>query len=568
MKTKNNRHMRIKKPMKVQARLLLLLVMVCFSSGAAWAAGTMCIGGECNLNGTPNIPFSFTVTTLAPAQAFGAIGLPAGLSINRNTGVISGTPTIATAGFHYYLKLFAIGTEGTLADQCVVFSVVATNKCLITSANKVMAIVGQPFVYTISALHNPTGFFVSGSLPSGLTYSPTTGVISGTPTKPGTYFVTLWAAVGAVSGMNPTVFQRDLTIIVQDAARALPLITSQISDVTVKAYLTFSTDPLFTYQIKALNSPTSFNATNLPSGLAVDKTTGLISGRTIIVHSPQVVTLTASNSAGMCTTTVNFVEIPSYAPMDAATKQGLVGRPFSFQLSGANGASLFGTMASDLTTPGLPSGLTCSASGLISGTPTAAGTWTILTWAEGNTPTLLEDFVGWAPLSLTITNNSGSGPIVTGVSPASGSSAGGTFVTISGTNFATSGTTVVKFGGVAATGVTVPDARTITCTAPASAAGIVNVMVANPDSQSFTLAPGFTNTLDYVLSFQTIKPEASGRGMDFMAGLGVPYEVDWKTNLVNDNWQFYTNLIGSGSSAHVCFTNATPQSFFRIRSNP
>lgn len=73
-------------------------------------------------------------------------------------------------------------------------------------------------------------------------------------------------------------------------------------------------------------------------------------------------------------------------------------------------------------------------------------------------------------------------------------------------------------------------------------------------------------TVHRIPSFQTLEHEAGGgRGMDFMTDAGVPYEVDWKTNLITDTWHFYTNFIGTGSSAHVCFTNAVPQSFFEIK---
>jgi hypothetical protein len=66
-------------------------------------------------------------------------------------------------------------------------------------------------------------------------------------------------------------------------------------------------------------------------------------------------------------------------------------------------------------------------------------------------------------------------PTVTGVSPASGPAAGGTGVTITGTNL--TGATVVKFDGIAATGVTVVSATSITATTPADAAGAADVAV-------------------------------------------------------------------------------------------
>jgi hypothetical protein len=80
------------------------------------------------------------------------------------------------------------------------------------------------------------------------------------------------------------------------------------------------------------------------------------------------------------------------------------------------------------------------------------------------------------------------GPTLTTISPTSGPVVGGTFVTITGTNFV-NGSTTVTFGGTAATGVTVVNATTITATSPAHAAGAVNVVVTTPggnDSVVFT----------------------------------------------------------------------------------
>lgn len=79
------------------------------------------------------------------------------------------------------------------------------------------------------------------------------------------------------------------------------------------------------------------------------------------------------------------------------------------------------------------------------------------------------------------------------VSPASGTIAGDTPVTITGTGFqpGVPGTTVT-FGGVAGTGVNVLSSTKIQVTTPAHAAGAVDVKVTNPDSQSLTLPGGYT----------------------------------------------------------------------------
>ncbi len=67
------------------------------------------------------------------------------------------------------------------------------------------------------------------------------------------------------------------------------------------------------------------------------------------------------------------------------------------------------------------------------------------------------------------------GPAITAISPASGPISGGTSVVITGTNL--TGATAVTFGATPATGFTVNSATQITATAPAGAAGTVDVTV-------------------------------------------------------------------------------------------
>ncbi len=75
-------------------------------------------------------------------------------------------------------------------------------------------------------------------------------------------------------------------------------------------------------------------------------------------------------------------------------------------------------------------------------------------------------------------------PTVTAISPTSGSTAGGTKVTITGTNFATGAT--VNFGQTAASSVIYTSSTSITATSPAESAGTVNVTVTTPVSTSAT----------------------------------------------------------------------------------
>ncbi len=72
-----------------------------------------------------------------------------------------------------------------------------------------------------------------------------------------------------------------------------------------------------------------------------------------------------------------------------------------------------------------------------------------------------------------------SAPTVTSITPTSGSTLGGTSVTITGTNL--TGATGVTIGGAAATSVVVVDATSLTCNTPTGSAGRASVLVTTPN---------------------------------------------------------------------------------------
>jgi hypothetical protein len=80
-------------------------------------------------------------------------------------------------------------------------------------------------------------------------------------------------------------------------------------------------------------------------------------------------------------------------------------------------------------------------------------------------------------------------PSISSLSPKTGSTHGGTTVTISGANFRTG--IAVTIGGAAATGVVVGSATTLTAITPAHTAGTVDVVV-SVDDRSATLPGSFT----------------------------------------------------------------------------
>ncbi|MGO9196536.1 MAG: beta strand repeat-containing protein [Acidimicrobiales bacterium] len=129
------------------------------------------------------------------------------------------------------------------------------------------------------------------------------------------------------------------------------------------------------------------------------------------------------------------------------------------------------TLSGSLTLPGT----------LSDGTHTLKVTQTNVTPFDGN---------GTSPkagspvsASTTLVVGTISGPLVTGVSPSTGSSAGGATVTISGSNF--TGATAVHFGTESAK-FTVNSSTSISATSPKAAGGAVDVTVTTPKGTSFT----------------------------------------------------------------------------------
>ncbi|MGA0848654.1 MAG: DNA/RNA non-specific endonuclease, partial [Chthoniobacterales bacterium] len=172
----------------------------------------------------------------------------------------------------------------------------ATPSPVITVSGPATATALQAFTYQIQASENPTSYAASG-LPEGLSVNTSTGVISGTPTTPGTYTVGLTATNAGGDGTA------SLTINVQ-ANPGAPSITSNL-------LATGQINTAFTYQITASNSPTSYTAANLPAGLTINTSTGLISG-TPTAGGTFNATISALNDLGSDTKTLQIlVRVPT-----------------------------------------------------------------------------------------------------------------------------------------------------------------------------------------------------------------------------------------------------------------
>ena len=238
----------------------------------------------------------------------------------------------------------------------------------------------------------------------------------------------------------------------------------------------------FSYQITASNSPTSYGATGLPTGLTVSTSTGLISG-TPTAAGTSSVAITATNSAGPANATLTLMVNPAASVItNLNPSSGVVGS--TVVITGTNFGATQGTSTVKFNgTAATPTAW--SATSITVTVPTGAATGNVVVTVGGQAST---------GVSFSVTLPA---PAITNLNPNSGTV--GATVTITGTNFgATQGSSTVTFNGTAAT-ATSWSATSITVTVPTGAAtGNVVVTVGGQASTgvsfSVTLpAPAITN---------------------------------------------------------------------------
>ena len=290
---------------------------------------------------------------LAPFQWALASGtLPAGLSLS-SAGVLSGTPSQAgSASFSVQI------TDANTSTDTQSFTVDVTAGVSITTASLPAGAVGDPYSQTLSA----TGGLVyvwsvsAGSLPAGTTLS-SAGVISGTPSATGTSNFT----VKVVSGLSSAT--KALSIVVNPA---LSVTTSSLPNGVVG---TAYSQTLATTGGTGGNSWT-ISAGKLPASLSLSSA-GVISGTPTAAGTANFTVQVADNSGGKATASLSIVVSAQLSVTTSSLPNAEVGIAYSQTLAASGGA---GGNSWTVSTGNLPAGLSLSTAGVISGTPSAAGT--------------------------------------------------------------------------------------------------------------------------------------------------------------------------------------------------
>jgi len=286
---------------------------------------------------------------------YAATGLPAGLSISP-TGLITGTVADAT-GSPFTVEVTVTDSEG--ASVTTTLTLVVNPALEVSPSTLPPTAVGSGFQPGLATTGGSgSGYtYAAVGLPAGLTMNPD-GSISGRITAPaGTYIATVTATDGQGASVSVPYSIEVLSAIVPTE----PSFPSPVVGVP------------YSHQVEAeggSGSGYTYAAVGLPAGLAIDPTTGVISGTIAGGEGGTyavVVTITDGNGA-TGTHELSFVVAPPLRSNLGELPAPVAGRPYSRQLVGSGGSGSGYTF----TATGLPPGLSISPDGLITGTPTTA----------------------------------------------------------------------------------------------------------------------------------------------------------------------------------------------------
>ncbi len=371
----------------------------------------------------------------------------------------TGTPVITFQG------LDSAGGDNTAFIDSTTLTAVAA-PAFPSTENGISFAVGQANTFTVTATGTPTPTLSeAGPLPSGVTFTPATGVLGGTPAAgtAGTYPLTFTAANGVPS--NAT-----LNFILTVAPAQVPAITSANSTT-----FTAGTAGMFMVTTTGTPTPTLTETGTLPTGVTfVDNGNGTatITTTATATAGTTLLTLTAANGVTpnfnqVFSLTVAAVAAPTVASLSPTGGPTAGSTPVTITGTGFTGAT-----AVDFGSTAATSFTVLSTTQILADSPAGTGTVDVtVTTPAGTSATSTADQFTYSVAA----------PVVTSLSPTTGPS--GTAVTIIGTSF--TGETAVDFGSTPATGITVVNDNTITAISPAGT-GIVDVTVTTPAGTSAT----------------------------------------------------------------------------------
>ena len=330
-------------------------------------------------SGVPNVPYSQSFSAaggIAPYTWNRVGNLPAGLTLSTG-GQISGTPTTAGTS-NFTIQAFDSSTPPQNFQKPFALSII-TALSITTASPMPPATTNVAYSQTLAAAGGTPSFTWivvpgSGALPAGMSLSPA-GVISGTPTTPGT--------------SNFTVRATDSGSPAQTAEKALSIVVSTPLTITTASPMPTGLQGVsYSQTLTATGGTAPYTWTRvsgaLPTGLALSNT-GVITGEpselglfNFTVNVVDSSSPTRSTQGSLQIRIKQFLAITTTSVPGAA-----VGSSYSVQLQATGDPPLTWSRASG----NLPPGIDISAAGLLSGTPTSTGTFDFVVRVTNESPT-------------------------------------------------------------------------------------------------------------------------------------------------------------------------------------
>lgn len=356
---------------------------------------------------TTSLPNGITSTaysaSLASTGGSGAVAwsvtvgsLPVGLTLNANTGAITGTPTTAGTS-NFTVQAADSGTPQQKVTKAL--SITIVQQLVVTTSALPSGAITSTYAATLASGGGTpavTWAITTGSLPTGLTLNAASGAITGTPTGP--------------SGLSSfTVQATDSGTPQQTASKALTININPVLAISTTSLPSGTVNTAYSQQLQTNGggiAPISWTVTlgSLPPGLTLSSG-GLISGTpTTATGSPFNFTVQAADSGTPQQTATQALSISiSTAPLSVATTSlpnGVNGQAYSATLTSAGGIP---PVTWSISSGSLPSWATLTpGTGAITGTPNATGTATFTVKAtDSTTPTAQ---TATKSLSITVVN--------------------------------------------------------------------------------------------------------------------------------------------------------------------
>jgi hypothetical protein len=247
------------------------------------------------LQGQAMVALNPAVAGGTPTSYMVSPSLPAGLSLHPTTGVISGTPSMASAEAQYLITAANATGSAAFTLRLAVLSptALALNYPVIPALMRATAMSAISPVIAGSQVGQSNLFSVSPALPSGLSLNSVSGVISGTPSA---MSASARHTITLVQGMRSATATVDIEVRDQaPLSLTYPAVLTLTQGVDMMSVSPSSTGGAITqYAV----SP------SLPAGVNLNLASGVLSGRPSLLSGRVNYVITGSNASGSASATI------------------------------------------------------------------------------------------------------------------------------------------------------------------------------------------------------------------------------------------------------------------------